>query len=121
MTASARQCSTCYGRDGTIASRSINKENNIEALVIFKTTQSAQGSTNRYKFLAELKKLSGSGKVNKNMYHTSSKKGKTSKFLDVSRWSHAVRVEGGMSLRHGMWPGLRNDIIMGNIIYGRIT
>ena len=28
-----------------------------------------------------------------------------------------VRVEGGMSLRNGMWHGLRNDIIMWNVIY----
>ena len=33
-TASARQCSTCYGRDGTIVSRSINREKNV----IFKKT-----------------------------------------------------------------------------------
>ena len=29
----------------------------------------------------------------------------------------AVRVKGGMSLRNGMWHGLRNDIIMRNLIY----
>ena len=29
----------------------------------------------------------------------------------------AVRVKGGMSLRNGMWHGLRNDIIMRNVIY----
>ena len=29
----------------------------------------------------------------------------------------AVRVKGGMSLRTGMWHGLRNDIIMWNVIY----
>ena len=28
-----------------------------------------------------------------------------------------VRVKGGMSLRNGMWHGLRNDIIMRNLIY----
>ena len=28
-----------------------------------------------------------------------------------------VRVKGGMSLRNGMWHGLRNDIIMQNVIY----
>ena len=28
-----------------------------------------------------------------------------------------VRVKGGMSLRNGMWHGLRNDIIMWNVIY----
>ena len=31
---------------------------------------------------------------------------------------HAVRVKGGMSLRNGMWHGLRNDIIMRNVKYG---
>ena len=30
----------------------------------------------------------------------------------------AVRVKGGMSLRKGMWHGLRNDIIMRNVKYG---
>ena len=29
----------------------------------------------------------------------------------------AVRVKGGMSLRKGMWHGLRNDIIMRNLKY----
>ena len=28
-----------------------------------------------------------------------------------------VRVKGGMSLRNGMWHGLRNGIIMWNVIY----
>ena len=28
-----------------------------------------------------------------------------------------VRVKDGMSLRNGMWYGLRNDIIMRNLIY----
>ena len=32
-------------------------------------------------------------------------------------WNSAVRVKGGMSLRNGMWHGLRNDIIMRNLIY----
>ena len=31
----------------------------------------------------------------------------------------AVRVKGGMSLRNFMWHGLRNDIIMRNLIYGK--
>ena len=31
--------------------------------------------------------------------------------------SDPVRVKGGMSLRNGMWHGLRNDIIMWNVIY----
>ena len=30
---------------------------------------------------------------------------------------NAVRVKGRMSLRNGMWHGLRNDIIMRNLIY----
>ena len=30
----------------------------------------------------------------------------------------SVRVKGGMSLRNGMWHGLRNDIIMRNVKYG---
>ena len=30
-----------------------------------------------------------------------------------------MRVKGGMSLRNGMWRGLRNDIIMRNLIYGK--
>ena len=33
-TASVRQCSTCYGRDGTVASRSINTERGSAALVL---------------------------------------------------------------------------------------
>ena len=31
--------------------------------------------------------------------------------------SSPVRVKGGMSLRNGMWNGLRNDIIMRNVKY----
>ena len=31
----------------------------------------------------------------------------------------AVRVKGGMSVRNGMWHGLRKDIIMRNLIYGK--
>ena len=46
-TASTRQCITCYGRDGTIASRPINRENDIEDLVNFKKTQFVLGSPNR--------------------------------------------------------------------------
>ena len=30
---------------------------------------------------------------------------------------YPVRVKGGMSLRNGMWHGLRNDIIMQNVKY----
>ena len=55
-TAFAQQCSTCYGRDGTIASRSINRENNIEALVIFKKIQFALGALNRYESYSGAKK-----------------------------------------------------------------
>ena len=50
-TASAQQCSTCYGRDGTVASRSINWENNIEALVSFKKIQFAVGSPKQIRIL----------------------------------------------------------------------
>ena len=32
-----------------------------------------------------------------------------------------VRVKGGMSLRNDMWHGLRNDIIMRNVIYEKCT
>ena len=28
-----------------------------------------------------------------------------------------VKLKGGMSLQNGMWHGLRNDIIMRNVIY----
>ena len=31
----------------------------------------------------------------------------------------AVRVKGGMRLRNGIWHGLRKDIIMQNLIYGK--
>ena len=31
--------------------------------------------------------------------------------------SGPVRVKGGMSLWNGMWHGLRNDLIMRNLIY----
>ena len=31
----------------------------------------------------------------------------------------SVRVKGGMSLRNGMWHGLRNDIIMQKVKYGK--
>ena len=37
---------------------------------------------------------------------------KLTPLLDMS-----VRVKGGMSVRNGMWHGLRNDIIMRNLIY----
>ena len=33
--------------------------------------------------------------------------------------SGPVRVKGGMRLRNSMWHGLRNDIIMRNLIYGK--
>ena len=60
---------------GTIASRSFNRENNIEALVIFKKIQFALGSTNRYEFYSGAKtKWAAVEKVNKNMYHISSRK-----------------------------------------------
>ena len=50
------------GRDGTIASRSINRENNIEVLVIFKKIQFALGSPTRYECYSGTKKMSDSGK-----------------------------------------------------------
>ena len=31
----------------------------------------------------------------------------------------SVRVKGAMSLRNGMWHGLRNDTTMRNLIYGK--
>ena len=43
-------------RETTIASRSINRENSIEALVIFKKIQFALGSLNRYEFYSGAKK-----------------------------------------------------------------
>ena len=53
-----------------IASRSINRENNIEALVIFKKFQFAQGAPNRYEsFSGAEKKWAAVEKVNKNTYH----------------------------------------------------
>ena len=55
-TSSMQQWNTCYGRDGTIASKSINQENNIEALVIFKKIQFAVGLPNRYEFYSGAKK-----------------------------------------------------------------
>ena len=33
--------------------------------------------------------------------------------------SKAVRVKGELSLRNGMWHGLRNNIIMRNVKYGK--
>ena len=30
-----------------------------------------------------------------------------------------MRVKGGMRLRNGMWHGLRDNIIMRNVIYGK--
>ena len=38
-------------------------------------------------------------------------------FEVYSGWLRAVWVKGWMSLRNGMWHGLRNDIIMWNVIY----
>ena len=51
-TASARQCGTCYGRDGTFASSG----KNTEALVIFKKVQFAVGYPNRYEFYSGAKR-----------------------------------------------------------------
>ena len=36
--------------------------------------------------------------------------------IGENRGRKAVTVKGGMSLRNGMWHGLRNDIIMWNLI-----
>ena len=33
--------------------------------------------------------------------------------------SITVKVKGGMSLRNGTWHGLRNEIIMQNVKYGK--
>ena len=54
--APAQQRNTCCGRDGTIAYRSINRENDVEALVIFKKIQFALESPNRYEFYSGAKK-----------------------------------------------------------------
>ena len=90
-----RQCSTCYGRDGTIASRSINRENNIEALVIFRKIQFALGLPNRYEFYSGAKKKwAAVEQENKNMYHISSIKSEN--LLDVSRCSHANQRQGNV-------------------------
>ena len=45
-TASAQQCSTCYGRDGTIASRSINREGGTAALVLIRKEKAIVGPGN---------------------------------------------------------------------------
>ena len=37
--------------------------------------------------------------------------------LYISSFQKSVRVRGGMSLRNGMWNGVRNGIIMQNTIY----
>ena len=42
-TASAQQCKTCYGRDGTIASRSINTERGSTALVLTRKQKGGPG------------------------------------------------------------------------------
>ena len=39
-------------------------------------------------------------------------------FVNAALYFCPVRVKGGMSLRNGMWHGLRNDIIMRNVKYG---
>ena len=45
---------------------------------------------------------------------------RNNKRKEIERWLlAAVRVKGGMSLRDGMWHGLRNDIIMRNVKYGK--
>ena len=37
--------------------------------------------------------------------------------INITSQFKTVRVKAGMSLRNGMWHGLRNDIIMRNLIY----
>ena len=84
-----RQCSTCYGRDGTIASRSINRENNIEALVIFRKIQFALGLPNRYEFYSGAKKKwAAVEQENKKMYHISSIKSENQEVF----WTFHVAV-----------------------------
>ena len=43
--------------------------------------------------------------------------GRRLQILWTDIYLNPVRVKGGMSLRNGMWHGLRNDIIMRNLIY----
>ena len=96
-TASARQCSTCYGRDGTIASRSINRENIIEALVIFKQIQFALGSPKRYEFNSGAKKNERQWKSEQeHVPHFFHEKWKPGSFLDDSRCSHANQHQGNV-------------------------
>ena len=40
-------------------------------------------------------------------------------YVDTNIHTYTVRVKGAMSLRNGMWHGLRKDIIMRNLIYGK--
>ena len=42
---------------------------------------------------------------------------KRTKEKDKTTSVYTVRVKGGMSLRNGMWHGVRNDIIMWNVKY----
>ena len=92
-----RQCSTCYGRDGTIASRSINRENIIEALVIFKQIQFALGSPKRYEFNSGAKKNERQWKSEQeHVPHFFHEKWKPGSFLDVSRCSHANQRHGNV-------------------------
>ena len=44
-------------------------------------------------------------------------RGTGQKFDRTLRSQGTVRVRGGMSLRNGIWHGLRNGIIMWNVIY----
>ena len=77
------------GRDGTIASRSINRENNIEALVIFKKIQFALGAPNRYESYSGAKKKGAAvEKVKKNMYHIFSTKSENQEVF----WTFHVAV-----------------------------
>ena len=86
----AQQCSTCYGRNGTIASRSINRGNNIEGLVTFKEVQFALGSPNRYEFNSGAKRNERQRKTWTRTCTTFPPQNvKTRKFSDVSCCSHA--------------------------------
>ena len=74
----------------------------------------------------EIKRSNGFGRIVKNRHpaKTCPKPAKNYQisplplFNSLFSQEKPVRVKGGMSLRNGMWHGLRNDIIMQNIIYG---
>ena len=47
-TGSVRQCSTCYGGDGTIASRSIDTEQGSAALVLARKTKGNRATLRKF-------------------------------------------------------------------------